>query len=146
MGDRANVAVETRPGKRVFFYTHWGGHDVPATVKVALERSKPRWGDPSYFARMVFCTLCTDLEGETGYGIDTGLGDNGHDVFVLCPEKCVVELHRFDPKNWTVDPKNWTVAGDWKEPMASWTFEEYCALPDHSWEGLEEHRTRDAIA
>src|SRR5260221_3811715 len=89
MGDRANIAVQSR-GERVYFYTHWSGSDVPEIVRSALERNE-RWDDPSYLARIIFCRLVRgDETGETGYGISTKPGDNQHPIFVVdCGTKTV---------------------------------------------------------
>src|SRR5437870_4424068 len=91
MGDRANVAILRYTGEEngipdaVVLYTHWGGTVLPIDVQTALKR-KVRWTDPSYLARIVFCTMLdgAELEGENGYGITVNaLDDNNHPVLVL---------------------------------------------------------------
>ena len=83
MGDRANVKVlygyDHPP---VYLYTHWGGHDLPATVHGALKR-KERWDDPSYLARIVFDAMVGGDKGTTGHGIAPYLPDNEHPIIVL---------------------------------------------------------------
>jgi hypothetical protein len=70
MGDRGNVFVDTdNDGKGVYLYTHWGGSDLPDTVRKALMK-KWRWSDPSYLARIIFCEMVKGQENrETGFGI-----------------------------------------------------------------------------
>lgn len=83
MGDRGNIVIQERRGKRVYFYTHWRGSEIRDVVKTALER-RQRWNDHSYLARIVFCTLIAgDTDGETGFGISTGICDNSHPILVL---------------------------------------------------------------
>ena len=84
MGDRANVVVlDNGP---VFLYSHWGGHELPETVREALAREE-RWDDPAYLARIVFCQMVGDDTGETGFGISTTPPDNEYDLIVLHEER-----------------------------------------------------------
>lgn len=87
MGDRGNIVIQEAPGKRVYLYTHWSGSDIAKTAKRALAR-KQRWNDPAYLARIVFCEMIGHddvgaLQGETGFGISTGLCDNEHPILVV---------------------------------------------------------------
>ncbi len=127
MGDRANLVVETRPDERLFLYTHWRGCELPGILQKALQRHQ-RWNDPAYLARILFCSMLDDPGGVTGFGIDTGMDDNNHDLLVVIPDKQTVELHELDG--------NCSVTGDWKSPVAGWLFEEFCELEDVSWERL----------
>lgn len=98
MGDRANVVViaddEEREGKTaVFLYTHWNGTELPATLKLALEFGRERWNDSQYLARIIFNRMTRGREDEeTGFGISTLLGDNGHPLLVVdVPNQLVIE-------------------------------------------------------
>ena len=52
MGDRANI--EIREGeKSFFFYTHWGGRDLPKMLQEGLSLGRTRWDDPPYLSRGV---------------------------------------------------------------------------------------------
>jgi hypothetical protein len=83
MGDRGNIVMREALGKEVFFYSHWGGSELPHVVQRALAR-RQRWGDGAYLARIVFCELTKGHErGETGYGISTERVDSEHDDVVL---------------------------------------------------------------
>lgn len=119
MGDRANCIIqyEGNKNKRVWFYTHWSGHDLPAIVKAALAK-KWRWDDDSYLARIIFNELTKDNEmEETGFGISLRQQDNEHPYLVVDIEnKCVF----FEM------PKD--LAKYYKLSAAAakgWTFEEY---------------------
>lgn len=69
MGDRRHVILHYRNGKEIYFYTHWGGSELPQTVQNALKREQ-RWDDESYLARIIFSEMIKDEpNGETGYGI-----------------------------------------------------------------------------
>lgn len=137
MGDRANLVVDTRYKEeddpaRVFFYTHWGGYDLPRRLQKGLAK-RWRWTDPSYLARILFDAMCQEHGRETGYGISHTFTDNEHDVLVVIPATQTVELHAFD-----FDINVWSVKGDWKEPLKSWTFEEFVALPAVTWRALDD--------
>lgn len=82
MGDRGNIAVQDG-GKRVYFYSHWRGSELPAVVQKALKREK-RWNDGTYLARIIFDTLTEGQQGsETGAGIGTSIGDNSYPIVVV---------------------------------------------------------------
>lgn len=72
MGARAQVKIEEH-GAAVYLYTHWGAGSIVETVKTAL-RKKWRWTDSEYLTRIIFCQMVKgDEEGETGFGIGTGV-------------------------------------------------------------------------
>ena len=84
MGDRVNVQI-VDGGKRVNLYSHWGGSDMPETVRVALAK-RQRWTDGAYLARIIFCTMIAgDVDGETGFGISPpdALPDNEHPLIIV---------------------------------------------------------------
>lgn len=85
MGDRGNIQVkENAADNGVFFYSHWGGSDLPRTVSRALKRGVGRWGDTPYLSRIIFCEMVKgDENGETGYGISTQECDPNHPLIVV---------------------------------------------------------------
>lgn len=93
MGDRANIKVITYEYEpAVYFYTHWNAKEVPETVQKALAK-RWRWTDGAYLARIVYDTLVgEDFGSETGYGISSHIGDNGHPIFVIDVPKQQVYL------------------------------------------------------
>jgi hypothetical protein len=79
MGDRANIIVKDA-GSTVYLYSHWCGSSLPSIVHAALKRAPNRWDDGPYLARVLFCELLKQsggLDGETGAGISSMLGDGG---------------------------------------------------------------------
>jgi hypothetical protein len=122
MGDRANIVIVQHPhppikGKPplVYFYSHWGGHQLPATLQKALRR-KERWSDESYLARIIFCGMVEGYEKEpTSFGIATYLCDNEYPLLVVDAEKQTVSA---------------APASAPFEPFRTVSFEEYCALDE----------------
>ena len=98
MGDRANVIVRDEYGKQVVLYTHWRGEKTPELVRQALAR-KQRWDDPSYLARIIFCTMLgkDDLDKETGFGIAPEASADGKTIVVDCGTQTVgnYSFHKF---------------------------------------------------
>jgi hypothetical protein len=90
MGDRANIIVTEDCKTGVVLYTHWRGSELPEILKTALDK-KWRWTDTSYLTRIIFCEMVKgDEASETGFGISTQLGDNGHPYLVVDTERQVV--------------------------------------------------------
>ena len=83
MGDRGNIAILTESGQ-VWFYTHWRGSEIGKTVKEALAL-KTRWNDSPYLARIIWDKFVpANYHGEeSGFGIDSSIGDNGHPIVVV---------------------------------------------------------------
>lgn len=79
MGDRANVLVKTAD-EQVCLYTHWGGYELPETLRSALNRGKDRWGDFQYLARIIFCEMVGERNWNetTGFGISQCEHDGGY--------------------------------------------------------------------
>ncbi len=84
MGDRANIyLIDTDDKTRgIYLYTHWSGSAWGARLREALAKGRDRWGDPQYLARIITSHVFSDLTGNTGGGISTHIGDNGHDIWV----------------------------------------------------------------
>lgn len=103
MGDRANIIMQGETDTfpyPVYFYSHWKGRDIYTDLQKALEKSKSRWGDPAYLARIIFCQLVAgDALGLTGYGISTVMGDGGTELWVNTDDKLVKD----DEKQWTYE-------------------------------------------
>lgn len=99
MGDRGNIVLEFQTRKntgkrglvtedpvksRIFLYTHWGGSELPTIVRSALQRGRPRWGDDSYLARIIFNEVTKGQEmSETGFGLSPYITDNEHDLLIV---------------------------------------------------------------
>ena len=83
MGARINfIFKDQKDSPAVVLYSHWGQTEWQRDLAMALEHSKPRWGDTSYFTRMMISYLIQDsVLGDTGFGIyaidniDADLGD-----------------------------------------------------------------------
>ena len=85
MGDRRNVILDYGNDNKIYFYSHWGGTDLPATVAYALQRGKERWDDPPYLARIIFSELIRDEYQElTGYGISPDIVDTEYSNEEVC--------------------------------------------------------------
>lgn len=118
MGDRANCIIqyEGKKSKRVWFYTHWSGSDLPGIVKTALAR-KERWDDDSYLARIIFSEMIKGQEdSELGFGISLRQQDNEHPYLVV-DIKAQRVFFEDEPKSIYARTKERAKKG--------WTFEEY---------------------
>lgn len=90
MGDRANVKV-VDGGQCVYLYTHWGGTDLPETLRRALVRGESRWDDAAYLARIIFSEMTRGSEEElTGYGISPTVPDGGDRILEVDVDDQVV--------------------------------------------------------
>lgn len=79
MGDRRQIHVIYPDGYKIYFYTHWGGHTLPAIVAKALNAGRDRWDDPAYLARIIFNHMTMDdPAGVTGYGISPDYADSDY--------------------------------------------------------------------
>jgi hypothetical protein len=121
MGDRANIKVLTPtredPKSGVCMYSHWGGYRLPRVLANALDRGKSRWGDELYLARVVFSELVKgDIDGETGYGLSTYLGDGDDRVLTV------------DPIGQTVSTTNTDGDSDWPENGSVLSFPAFITL------------------
>jgi hypothetical protein len=124
MGDRGNIIMGTPDKPEIYFYTHWTGTELPATLRAALIRGRERWEDASYLARVIFCEMVGDDKGVTGYGISATMPDNEHPLlFVDCET---------DGGRVTVAPES---SGSFAP--RSWTFAEFVKLdPAKGWAAL----------
>ncbi len=58
------------PASHVVLYSHWGETEWQRDLAMALQHSKPRWSDASYFTRMIISWLMQDsIFDQTGFGI-----------------------------------------------------------------------------
>lgn len=124
MGDRANVHVAG-----VYLYTHWGGSELPETVRRALIRGEERWQDEPYLARIIFCEMVGEnVKGTTGYGISAECGDGDDRVVIVDASMQRIRFGRGGP---AMDnrPRPWPV--DWVP------FSEYVNAP-RGWPSREE--------
>lgn len=84
----ANVCMMEERGGKIYFYSHFGGKELPITLKNALVRGKSRWGDEPYLARIIFSEMIKGNEDETtGYGISTYETDNDHPILYVNSSK-----------------------------------------------------------
>lgn len=108
MGDRGNIVMEYEDNKRIYFYSHWRGSDLPLILQVSLQK-KVRWNDESYLARIIFNGLTDGVEQEeTGFGIAPYICDNEHDLLIVNPSKQTV-----------------TRETEKKKKVKQWTFQEF---------------------
>lgn len=108
MGDRGNIIIE-KDGQdfkhQVVFYTHFSGSELPLIVRNALIRGRSRWDDSSYLARVIFSELVKDdIDGLTGYGISTEIGDGGDQIVSVFIQQQRVTFHKsFGLENMTFE-------------------------------------------
>ena len=72
MGDRVCFVFQEDNSPSVVLYSHWGGSESAYTLARALRHAHPRWGDTSYFTRMVICSIIAQEDAvldECGFGI-----------------------------------------------------------------------------
>lgn len=130
MGDRANIVVRDRYAKRdseaVWLYSHWGGTEMPETLRQALAH-RERWDDEPYLARIVLQTMIAGDQSATGYGISTRMPDNEYDLLVLADER----VYRVPENGYRAD-------GNWAElaKYPSISFEDYIAADERTWDNL----------
>lgn len=131
MGDRGNIYfVDREVGSQqwggMYLYTHWGGSALPQIVQAGLKRGDGRWGDSQYLARILFCELIRDdVLGETGYGLGTHIGDNGH---------LIVRVNDLDGTVAYCEPG--TETDQSAAPVRSWTYAEFVAADaNDGWDG-----------
>lgn len=106
MGARINYVFKDDEGTgSVVLYSHWGETEWQRDLAMALEHSKPRWKDYSYFTRMMISYLMQDdILGETGFGIYAIYGNN----FDLGDTTVVIDMFKdtvIDPQGNVID---WT--------------------------------------
>jgi len=132
MGCRATIAVETAPRKYVFLYTHWRGEKAPELVQKALRRNQ-RWDDAPYLTRILFCELCNDYEGETGFGISAD---------PVCPDyPCIV----IRPATQEMCICNNPARLSKKYAKSTWSFREICETPTLCWSFLDPESVSCAV-
>jgi hypothetical protein len=128
MGDRANIVVKQPDGSRIYLYSHWGGWEMPGTLRDALDRHQ-RWEDPAYLTRIIFCEMVKiDCGGATGFGISTALCDNEYPLLVVDVDAGQVSIER--------EPGQ---SHGCLEPIIgrSFTFQEFADLKGEGWDMLE---------
>jgi hypothetical protein len=115
MGDRANVHVAG-----TYLYSHWGGTELPETVRKALFRGESRWQDEAYLARIIFCDMVAGSETElTGYGISADVGDGSDRILVVDTDKQAVGYASWSEGART-EPAQWTPFAEFVKQPASW--------------------------
>ena len=78
MGARIHfVFKDVEDEASVVLYSHWGEDDWQKDLAQALQHSKPRWSDSTYFTRMMISSLIQhNVMDETGFGIYAVTGNN----------------------------------------------------------------------
>jgi len=77
MGDRIVYTLKQKDGNGLSLYSHWGGYERYTDLANALEKSRSRWNDESYCARIIISNLIGEgWDSETGFGLWAG-DDNG---------------------------------------------------------------------
>lgn len=117
MGDRANVCIrEDAQSPGVYFYVHWGGSELPDTIRQALgtPAARGRWKDAPYLTRILADAVSAANGGpgsETGMGISTSIqDDNQHAVLVLEVREQLVYFGELDCRD---DGTHLCKAGPW---------------------------------
>lgn len=131
MGDRVNVRfVQEEETPAVWFYSRWGGFEMPAMLQKALAAAESRWHDPPYGCRIVICSLIgkDNWDSKTGVGISTTVPDNAHDLLEV---NFVLQQIRLFKNGPTYDEFA-------AEPARAWAFSEYLEIPEVSWDALNE--------
>lgn len=130
MGDRGNIIVRQAANTNtddVWFYSHWGGSDLPAVLQKALAR-KQRWDDPSYLARIIFSEMIKGhVEGETGFGISCSIQDNSHNFLVV--DVPAQEVSVVDSSPSEAEGSDGRLPKKFK-PIATWSFDDYATLKE----------------
>lgn len=86
MGDRANVIIRGHK-EQVCVYTHWSGSERKEITAAALARSKDRWNDPSYLARVILDQFTDGDRGTTGFGVWSTPQDNEYPFLIVDCDK-----------------------------------------------------------
>lgn len=69
MGDKRMAEIVTSGGS-LYLYTHWEGYRLPELAREAVAIAGPRFGDESYWVRIVVDQLTKgSRDRETGWGI-----------------------------------------------------------------------------
>jgi len=100
VGTRGNIVIEEQRGGVIYLYSHWDSYRLPGLVATALKRGRDRWDDEPYLARVLASELFkSDIDGITGYGLSTTMGDGGVEVYVDMGAQRV----RYGNGNWSFD-------------------------------------------
>ena len=130
MGDRANIVVQQEAGEpRIFLYTHWGGEDLPRALKAGLIAGRGRWDDPSYLTRLLAREMGMGRDGESGFGIALKQPDNEHAYLVVNCVDGTVTIEQEPNCKYLREPG---VSG-----ASRYTFAEYIALPNPTWDARD---------
>jgi hypothetical protein len=131
MGDRANIVLREKDAPDLYVYTHWSGYEWPEALRTGLLAGIALWGDPQYLNRIVVREVFADLDGVTGGGLSTVVGDNSYDYLVA------EHADDRDPTTsqygyvYLVDPDTGAQHG------RRFTFEEFVALPEATWHSFD---------
>ncbi len=91
MGMRRNIELCYNEGGKVYLYTHWDADGLEITLAKSLERSRDRWGDESYLARVIFTDMTKDHNDDiTNYGLAPYVMNDEYPTLVVDLKKLAV--------------------------------------------------------
>lgn len=98
MGERGNIRLVYTNNQKIYLYTHWNGYKMMETLKRTLKRSKSRWSDESYLARIIFTDFTKDAgDGLTGFGLAPYEMDKNHETITVDLRRQVIETKTMKP-------------------------------------------------
>jgi hypothetical protein len=126
MGARAQLKIISKEfNAPLWFYVHNGSATLHTTLAEGLDAARGRWGDPEYFAAILFRRMVANystLDGTLGVGIAAGEGQEHTDldypaVVVDLDDEIVqwdtdraMEIRSF--AEFAVEPVEFTLRGD----------------------------------
>lgn len=126
MGDRHNIGIiqqtwgTAHPQGILWLYSHsgfWVVHPevegYAACLALALDEARPRWGDHTYFNRIIIHTLG---ESVRGIGVGKATGDE-HKRYVLNSDAQTVGLYENYPWDGSIDKM--------PKPLVEFSFEDF---------------------
>lgn len=97
MSDCASIRLRmsSRKTDSIWVYSHDHGSRLPGLLQVALSTAKPRWGLPSYCARVIVDQLIHQPGNTTlGWGLNVVYDNSYYNVFELDMEKQTVQVRK----------------------------------------------------
>lgn len=129
MGDRANVFLLQESdakgeNKGLYLYTHWDGYKLPVVVQSALKKGRKRGDNPAYLARRIFCAMVSrEPSALTSCGISIWICDSDRPILVIDSTKERVLFCKAE---------GFEATRNIADPIAFWSFEEYCKLSEEA--------------
>lgn len=109
MSDRGTLAIvctyplnagATRTA--IYVYSHWRAGDLPERVRQALQRARPRYGEPLYLTRILCDAVIVEPGTLDGYALGPRPLDTepGRPVLVVDLDKRTVGVAPLDRRSW----------------------------------------------